>query len=96
MIKFLGFIRYLKSVNVLQNVSTPAPRCVSKQTYLEKGDLWCEKSAVIDHKNRNQTIDDQQLSSEDKEPIQVQPQKIKLYLRPGERKISPRFTIFIY
>ncbi|XP_077255158.1 integrin beta-PS isoform X1 [Temnothorax americanus] len=68
-----------------QSVSAPLLRCVSKQTYLKEGDLWCQPSAVIYHENTMDILENRQLSSiKGKDPVQVQPQKIRLRLRPGE------------
>lgn len=84
-------------LKVSQSVSAPLLRCVSKETYSKERDYWCQPSAVIDYNNTSSNIEDLRLSSiKDKDPIQVQPQKIKLILRPGERKISSRLTIFIH
>lgn len=77
-----------------QNVSAPLLRCVSKQTYLKERDLWCRSSAVIYHENTMKIMENRRLSSiKGKEPVQVQPQKISLRLRPGEKNISSRFIL---
>ncbi|KYQ55161.1 Integrin beta-PS [Trachymyrmex zeteki] len=68
-----------------QNVSAPLLRCVSKQTYLKEGNFWCQPSAVINDENMMDILENRQLSSiKGKDPVQVQPQRIRLRLRLGE------------
>ncbi|KAM0732640.1 Integrin beta-PS [Formica fusca] len=68
-----------------QNASSPLLRCVSKQTFLREGHLWCPLSDVIHHENTMDILENWPLSSiKGKDPVQVQPQKIRLRLRRGE------------
>lgn len=71
-----------------QNASSPLLRCISKLTFLRKGHLWCPLSDVIYPENTIDILENRPLSSiKGKDPVQVQPQKIRLRLRRGKRKI---------
>nr|XP_012225668.1 PREDICTED: integrin beta-PS-like [Linepithema humile] len=68
-----------------QNVNN-LDRCVSKETYQKKGDLWCLPSNVVDKNSTMEITEDRMLSSKKgKVSVQIQPQRIRLRLRRGEK-----------
>lgn len=70
-------------------MSAPLLRCVSEQTYLKEGDFWCQPSDVIYHENTMDILENRELSSiKGKDPVQVQPQRIRLRLRRGEKILN--------
>ncbi|XP_014600603.1 PREDICTED: integrin beta-PS-like [Polistes canadensis] len=60
-------------------------RCVTREKLLKEGDLWCKKHDVVDIQNSMTIIENLPLSSvKGKNPVQIQPQRIKLRLRKDE------------
>jgi len=60
-------------------------RCLSKEMYQRKGDLWCLSSNVIYKNSTMEIIENRMLSSKkDKVFVQIQPQRIRLRLRRGK------------
>ncbi|XP_015190709.1 PREDICTED: integrin beta-PS-like [Polistes dominula] len=60
-------------------------RCVTREKLLKEGDLWCKKDDVVDIQNSMTIIENLTLSSiKGKNPVQIQPQRIKLRLRKDE------------
>ncbi|EFN88858.1 Integrin beta-PS [Harpegnathos saltator] len=71
----------------MTNTSVPLLRCMSRETSLKRGRLWCPESNVVHYKNEMTKVDDRPLSSiKGKELIQLQPQAIRLRLRRGEEQ----------
>ncbi|XP_043480175.1 integrin beta-PS-like [Leptopilina heterotoma] len=66
----------------------PIVRCVTRERYKKEGELWCaKKSEVVDDYSKLKIIEDRPLlSNKGSEPVQVQPQKIRVRLRTGEEK----------
>lgn len=61
-------------------------RCVSRETLLKEDDAWCRKSDIVYYENTMKVVKNLTLSSEKDNFVQVQPQKIYLRLRRGERE----------
>lgn len=80
-----------------QNASGPLLRCVSTQTFLREGSLWCPQSDVTYHENTMDFLENRPLSSaKGKDPVQVQPQRIHLRLRRGETCYFIIFVSLVY
>ncbi|EZA50855.1 Integrin beta-PS [Ooceraea biroi] len=76
-----------------QNTSVPLLRCVSRETYLKEGRSWCPESDVVYYNNTEETLEDLPLSSDKKNSVQVQPQRMQLRLRRGEEhRLTLRYS----
>ncbi|CAL7946615.1 unnamed protein product [Xylocopa violacea] len=77
-----------------QNENGPAVRCVTRERLLNEGDLWCRKSDVIDEVSKMSLLENQPLSStKGSDPVQLQPQRVRLTLRRGEEyRISLKYS----
>ncbi|XP_044583271.1 integrin beta-PS-like isoform X1 [Cotesia glomerata] len=69
----------------------PSVRCITKSKFNK---LWCDPSNIINETSKIVIEKNIPLSSiKNREPVQIQPQKIKLYLRKGEEyKLKIRYT----
>ncbi|KAK2576870.1 hypothetical protein KPH14_005497 [Odynerus spinipes] len=61
----------------------PLIRCVTREKHIKEGELWCDQSHVVDNFTPITFVKNVPLSS-GKDPVQVQPQRIRLNLRKGE------------
>nr|XP_050851498.1 integrin beta-PS-like [Vespula vulgaris]XP_050851499.1 integrin beta-PS-like [Vespula vulgaris] len=60
-------------------------RCVTRDKFRREGNLWCKRSDVVDIANTMTILENLPLSSsKGQNPIQLQPQRIKLRLRRDE------------
>ncbi|XP_020286322.1 integrin beta-PS-like [Pseudomyrmex gracilis] len=66
------------------NDKGPPLRCVSHQTYSKENDLWCPPSKVVLYKNKMTIRENRTLSSDKKNPVQMEPQRVHLSLKRGE------------
>ncbi|CAK9831191.1 Integrin beta-PS [Anthophora retusa] len=67
-----------------QNANVPLVRCATKEKLLKEGNYWCRTSDVIDEASSMVVLENRPLSStKGMIPVQIQPQKIQLRLRPG-------------
>ncbi|XP_047349919.1 integrin beta-PS-like isoform X2 [Vespa velutina] len=69
-------------------------RCVTRDKFQREGNLWCKNSDVIDIKSTMTILENRPLSSSKGEnPVQIQPQRIKLRLRKDEEyRIILKYT----
>ncbi|XP_066589275.1 integrin beta-PS-like [Prorops nasuta] len=62
-------------------------RCASRERFQAEKDLWCKESYVVDEQNHMELLKNESLSSiKGKEPVQIQPQRMRLRLRIGEEQ----------
>ncbi|KAG7201582.1 hypothetical protein KM043_004327 [Ampulex compressa] len=73
------------SMAVSAQNATGLVRCVTRSKFQKEGDFWCRHSDVINDDAEMIILEDRPLSSaKGKDPVQVQPQKMRLRLRRGE------------
>ncbi|XP_043581912.1 integrin beta-PS-like [Bombus pyrosoma] len=69
-----------------QSANSPLVRCVTREKFSNEGNHWCRTSDVIDETNQMLILEDRPLSStRGTDPVQIQPQRIRLTLRRGEK-----------
>ncbi|XP_033208227.1 integrin beta-PS-like isoform X2 [Belonocnema kinseyi] len=81
----------LQTINCIwcsDNISPPVVRCVTRERYEKEGELWCgDKSKAISDSSEVEFVENRPISNgKNRDPVQVQPQKIRLQLRKGEEK----------
>ncbi|XP_012274157.1 integrin beta-PS isoform X2 [Orussus abietinus] len=63
----------------------PIGRCVTREKFEKEKDLWCSNEMVIQEASTMNVLDSKPLmNAKGREPVQIQPQRIRLRLRLGE------------